>query len=276
MSEKSSKHIKYNNFIQTNPNEMDMGKSIIITSKSENLIFGPVTWRHTVATILMLVGCFAVLLIYDRIGNGRHYIASGIEIAISIVGFLLLYRGRKPYVREVAAIGVLVFIGVLARLIFGMIPHFKPMCGIVMIGGMALSGPGGFLLGTLTAFCSNILFGQGQWTPWQMFAYGVAGFLAGWLYRLRIVGKKHLIGSAIVCGFLVVAVIGPILDISTIFSAEMGFAPEIFAMYFKSGLPVNIIHASCTVLTVLVMTRPLLNRLDRMRVKYGMFGGYTS
>lgn len=249
-------------------------KSIVITSRSENLVYGKITWRHVVATLLMVVGCFVLVIAYDKMGNGRHYIASGIELAISILGYLLLFKGRKPYAREVATIGVLVFIGVLGRLIFAMIPHFKPMCGIIMIGGMALGGPGGFMVGTLTAFCSNIFFGQGQWTPWQMFAYGVGGLLAGWLYRLHIVGKKRLVLSAIICGFVTVAVVGPLLDVSTVFSAEMGFQPEIFAMYFKSGLPVNMIHAACTVLTVLVMTRPMLNRLDRMRVKYGMFGAY--
>lgn len=249
-------------------------KSVIITSKSENLILDKITWRHVIATLMMLIGCFVVLLLYNKIGNGRHYIASGIEIAISIAGYLLLFRGRKPYAREIATIGVLVFIGVLGRAIFAMIPHFKPMCGLIMIGAMALGGPGGFMVGTLTAFCSNILFGQGQWTPWQMFAYGVGGLLIGWFYRLRIVGKKRLVPTAIICGFVVVAVVGPLLDVSTVFSADMGFQPEIFAMYFKSGLPVNMIHAACTVLTVLIMTRPMLNRLDRMKVKFGMFGSY--
>lgn len=250
-------------------------EKIVITSKSDNLILDKITWRHAAATLMMVVGCFIALLFYDKSGNGRHYIASCIEIAISIAGYLLLFRGRKPYPKEIATIGVLVFIGVLGRAIFAMIPHFKPMCGIIMIGGMALGGPGGFMLGTLTAFCSNIFFGQGQWTPWQMFAYGVAGLIGGWFYRLGIVGKKRLVPTAIICGAVVVAVVGPLLDVSTVFSADMGFAPEIFAMYFKSGLPVNIIHGACTVLTVFIMTRPMLNRLDRMKVKFGMFGRYS-
>lgn len=250
-------------------------KSIVINSKSDNLVWDKISWRHVLATLIAIVGVWTLLMFYEQIGDGKHYICSGLEILLSLIAYLLMFKGRKLYVRELATIGALVFIGVLGRLIFAMIPHFKPMCGIIMIAGMALGGPGGFLVGTVTSFCSNIFFGQGQWSPWQMFAYGVGGLLAGWFYRLRIVGKKRLVLTSIICGVVVVAVVGPLLDVSTVFSADMGFAPEIFAMYFKSGLPVNIIHGACTMLTVLVMMRPMLNRLDRMKVKFGMFGRYT-
>ena len=64
-----------------------------------------------------------------------------------------------------------------------MVPFFKPLTGIVMITGMALGPEAGFLTGAISGFVSNFIFGQGPWTPWQMFAFGVAGFLTGVLAK---------------------------------------------------------------------------------------------
>ena len=36
----------------------------------------------------------------------------------------------------------------------------------------------GFLVRAVTMLTSNVLFSQGPWTPWQMFAMGIIGFLA--------------------------------------------------------------------------------------------------
>ena len=42
------------------------------------------------------------------------------------------------------------------------------------------------------------------------------------------------------------------------------------AAIYASGLPVNAIHALATFLTVLLLEKPIMEKLDRIKVKYGM------
>lgn len=54
---------------------------------------------------------------------------------------------------------------------------------MVVITAVAFGGESGFLVGAVSMLCSNIFLSQGPWTPFQMFAMGVIGFLAGVLFR---------------------------------------------------------------------------------------------
>ena len=64
-----------------------------------------------------------------------------------------------------------------------MLPQFKPVLALTIIAGVAFGGEVGFLVGAMTMLTSNMIFGQGPWTPWQMFAMGIIGFLAGVLFK---------------------------------------------------------------------------------------------
>ena len=52
-----------------------------------------------------------------------------------------------------------------------------------IIAGVAFGGEAGFLVGAIVGLVSNMFLGQGPWTPWQMFSFGIIGFLAGVLFR---------------------------------------------------------------------------------------------
>ena len=84
-------------------------------------------------------------------------------------------------------IAVMAAIAVVGRMAFFMLPQFKPVTAIVIITGISLGAEAGFLTGAVAGFVSNFFFGQGPWTPWQMFAFGIIGFLAGLLFR----GKRE-------------------------------------------------------------------------------------
>lgn len=66
------------------------------------------------------------------------------------------------------------------------LPNFKPCSAIIIITAVAFGPEAGFLTGALTAFVSNFIFGQGPWTPWQMFTWGLVGFLAGILQNAGV------------------------------------------------------------------------------------------
>lgn len=203
-----------------------------------------------------------------RLSGRGYYITSTLMIVELIVPFLLSFEHRRPQSRELVVIAVLSALAVAARVAIP-IPHFKPMFAVIMLAGVALGAESGFMVGAVSAFASNFFYGQSANTPWQMFAYGAAGMLAGLLFARGRLPKKPLILAAF--GFLsVVLIVGPLLDTASVFlMLSRPTAAGAWAMYL-SGLPVNLTQGLCTFLTMLLFAKPLLEKLDRVRLRYGM------
>ena len=205
--------------------------------------------------------------------NTHFYLVSVILILLSFGIFCLQFEHKKPQAKELVTLAVMSAIAVAARGAFVMVPHFKPMTAIIMITGMAFGARAGFLTGAMSAFVSNFIFGQGAWTPWQMFAYGIAGALAGMLRKKQIIHEEKKAKTAAV-GFLIVAIIvGPILDTSTLFLVVNEMTAESTAAIYFSGVPVNIVHGVATFATLFLICRPMMDKLNRIKIKYGMMGG---
>ena len=151
-----------------------------------------------------------------------------------------------------------------------MIPFFKPMSGIIMITGMAFGPGAGFLTGVISGFVSNFIFGQGPWTPWQMFAYGMGGALAGMLYKCKVMNEEKKIRTAVIGYLIIQFIVGPILDICAVFTMGNTVTFAYVITIFGSGVIPNAIHALATALTLLLLARPMMEKLSRMKLKYGM------
>lgn len=206
----------------------------------------------------------------------RKYYLSGLTvIVLTMAAFFLHFESRKPQARELVILAVLCALAVGSRAAFAAVPHFKPMLAIVMLTGIAFGPESGFLCGAISGFASNFIFGQGPWTPWQMFAYGIAGLLAGLLAMWGVLKKtpkgwKDVIVLA-VFGFLAILVIvGPLLDTSTFFTMATTYDTAAVLAVYAAGVPVNCIHGAAVALTMLLFGKPLLDRLRRIQIKYGM------
>lgn len=151
-------------------------------------------------------------------------------------------------------------------------PNILGPIAIIIIAGAALGSEAGFLTGAMTAFVSNFIFGQGPWTPWQVFAFGMAGFLAGILFERGIL-KKTRLPLCIFGAVVVMLVVGPILDTCTLFTMSSAMGGASAAAIYLSGLPVNATLAVATVLTLLLVSQPMFEKLDRVKMKYGMMEG---
>ncbi len=189
--------------------------------------------------ILLLIPLTLFFGVYYLGGRKYYFIALLILLEI-MLPFFMVFEGRKPQARELVVISVLCAIGTAGRAFFFM--------AVVIITGVALGGETGFLTGALTMLISNILFSQGPWTPWQMFAMGITGFLAGVLYRKGLLGRSRL--SLSVFGALC--------------------AKEILLSYYISGFPVDCVHAAATFFFLWFGAEPMLEKLDRIKVKYGL------
>ena len=152
---------------------------------------GKVNRRTWFALALMLLVVPLLLYLSVRFFHGRKYlICSLIVIVAAMLPFFMMFEGRKPKAREIMVISVLAAIGVAGRAAFFMVPSFKPVAAIVILTGVSFGGEAGFLVGCLIMMLSNMFMGQGPWTPWQMFSFGIIGFLAGILYQKGILKAR--------------------------------------------------------------------------------------
>lgn len=140
---------------------------------------------RTLAAIFLIVVMIPVTIwVGIHFFNDRKYLLVSLVIVIySMIPFFLTFESRKPQARELLIIAVLTAIAVAGRAAFFMVPSFKPVMAFVIISAVCFGAESGFLVGALSMLVSNMLFGQGPWTPWQMFSMGIIGFLAGILFQ---------------------------------------------------------------------------------------------
>lgn len=80
--------------------------------------------------------------------------------------------------------------------------------------------------------------------------------------------RRHHFGCVRFFGILLV--VGPLLDTSTFFTVATSYdAASVLAVYL-AGVPVNCVHGAAVALTMLLFGKPLLERLQRIQIKYGM------
>lgn len=228
--------------------------------------------KRTVVAALMILICIPVTLAIGLLcfEDRNYYLISLIIIALSMIPFALVFESRKPQARELVTIAVLVAIAVAGRAAFFMVPQFKPVVAIVIIAGVCFGGESGFMVGALTGFVSNFLFGQGPWTPWQMFAFGIIGFLAGILFKKGLLPKKRL-PLCVFGGLATLIIYGLIMDTASAFmftQASLSWG-TLFTLY-ATGLPFNIVHAVATVVFLLILSKPMIEKLDRVKKKFGL------
>ena len=200
----------------------------------------------------------------------KYYIISLLVVGYTMVPFFAIFEGRKPMAREVILISVLITFGVLGRGAFFMIPQFKPVIAIVILAGVTLGSQAGFMTGAMTAFVSNFFFGQGPWTPWQMFALGLMGFLAGLLVEKGVLreSKTALMIFGAIVSFMVY---GFVIDLWTVFGMGTGeniwqWAITVYAL----ALPFNIINTVATTIFLFFLAKPMIEKINRIKIKYGM------
>lgn len=180
-----------------------------------------------------------------------------------------VFEGRKPQARELMVIAVLAALGVAGRAAFFMVPSFKPVAAIVILSGVSFGGEAGFLVGCLTMMISNMFMGQGPWTPWQMFTYGLIGFLAGILYQKGIL-KPRRADLCIFGFFSVLLIFGGVMNPASVLMSYGYITKESLIAFYISGLPLDLVQAVSTVIFLWLMSRPMLEKLERIKKKYGL------
>ena len=161
-------------------------------------------------------------------------------------------------------IAVLTAITIISRAIFCMIPNMKPVAAMIIIIAVCLGPETGFLVGCLSMLLSNIFFGQGPWTPFQMLAFGLVGLIAALLKEPLKKSKLFLLVFGAVSGFLLSAV----MDVWTVIWYNGGFDVKLYFAAFITALPHTLLYVVSNVVFLYFMSKPFGEKLERIKIKF--------
>jgi len=208
---------------------------------------------------------FGVFFLNDR----KYYFISLLIVFYTMLPFVMVFENRKPQARELIVVAVLAAIAVAGRAAFFMLPQFKPVVAIVIIAGVCFGAESGFLVGAVAGFISNFFFGQGPWTPWQMFCFGIIGFLAGILFKKGFL-KKTKLPLCIFGGLATFFVYGGIINIGSLLIFTSQFSWKALLATYVSGFWFDMVHAVATVFFLYIISQPMIEKLERIKIKYGL------
>lgn len=204
--------------------------------------------------------------------NGKefYYPMAVLIIVAACVPFFVSFEKRKPSARELVVVACMTAIAVASRAAFYALPTVKPMCAIVIITAVSLGPQTGFICGVLSMFASNFIFGHGPWTPFQMLGMGAVGLIAGLIfYNKKYRSNRFLLAAA--GGILGFALYGLIVDLSSLFMFSTGFSLKNIIAIYASGFSFNLSHGITTAVILFVAGNAFTEKLDRIKIKYGMF-----
>jgi len=226
--------------------------------------------RTIAAAAMILLAIPATIYIGSYFfGDRKYYFISLLIILETMLPFAMAFESRKPQARELVIIAVLCAIAVAGRAAFFMLPQFKPVVALVIIAGVAFGGEAGFLVGAMTGFVSNFFFGQGPWTPWQMFAFGAIGFLAGILFHKGML-RREKTPLAVFGAFATLIIYGGIMNPAFVIIYQGAPTKAMFLAAYLQGIPFDLVHAAATMTFMLLVSQPMLEKLDRIKEKYGL------
>jgi energy-coupling factor transport system substrate-specific component len=184
--------------------------------------------------------------------------------AILVAGFGWYERSRPPS-QVMALVAALAALAIAGRIAFAAFPNVKPTTDIVIFAGFALGPAPGFAVGALTALVSNLWFGQGPWTPWQMTGWGLCGILGASLVLVnRNPGRLTL---AAVCGFAGIAY-GALMNFSLMATYGGDISLARFLALQSSAIPFDLAHAIGNVVIALIAGPAMVRMLVRFRQRF--------
>ena len=193
-------------------------------------------------------------------------LASYALLALALAAGFGWYERSHPSSKVLALVATLAALAALGRVAFAPLPNVKPTTDIVLLSGFALGGAPGFVVGAVGALASNVFFGQGPWTPWQMGAWGLVG-VAGAALGAATGRRLGRVPLALACGAAGLAY-GAILDFSTwvTFTGEQTLGQ--YLAISGAALPFNVAHAIGNVVFCLAFGPAVVRALLRFRARF--------
>ena len=197
--------------------------------------------------------------------GGKQYAFLTVSVAIfSCLPMFIMFEKKEHNTTRLILIAVMTALSVLGRFIFVMLPAFKPVTAMTVLTALYFGPEAGFMTGALTAVISNFYFGQGPWTPFQMFAFGMLGFFAGLLAKPLKKSRILLLAYGVLAGVFYSLV----LDVFSSLWQDNIFSWTRYGAMLISSLPMTVIYAVSNVVFLLILQKPIGEKLTRIKIKY--------
>lgn len=190
--------------------------------------------------------------------------------ALAVVALVLVlgfgwYERTHPSAKVLALVATLAALAALGRIAFAPLPSIKPTTDIVLLSGYVLGGAPGFAIGAIGALASNLVFGQGPWTPWQMVAWGGVGVLGAALGALsrRRLGRVPLALACLAGGLF----FGAVMDLASWVTFSGQQTTGQLLVIAGGSLPFNVAHAVGNLVFCLAFGPAFVRALERFRAR---------
>lgn len=226
-----------------------------------------------------------------------------VVVTLVLALFFLGYDRSRPALRQIVPTLVLAALAAAGRILFAPVPDFKPLSAIAIIAGATLGPCNGFMVGSLAALTSNFFFGQGMWSPWQMYAWGLIGYLGGFLADVGFLPDVFVAhgpgfqgsdgpespdahagnrAALIACskrtrlvrlgtlGLLSGLLYGAILNAYGVLGFVRPLTVAGAVAYVAASLPFDIVHGVATAVFLIVLYRPWTRRIKRVVRKFDL------
>lgn len=219
--------------------------------------------RRTLSVLIPAVLIPATVLVGALVFDARAHIWISLAVAVlSLVLFVAGFEQKAIGTRRTVLVSVLVALCIAGRLI----PFFKPVTALIILGAVYLGPQAGFYTGALAALLSNFIFGQGPWTPFQMLAWGLIGLFAGLLSKPLQKSRVLLLLYGLLAGIAYSAV----MDIWSVLWASGSVTASAYLAALLAALPHTVLYVLSNLLFLLICAKPIGDKLSRIKIKYGI------
>lgn len=164
---------------------------------------------YILLALALVVGTvsFVMPLIYPSSPYNFNRNPSSLGLIITLLMLLIIialifeFESTARGSKEITLISMLGAISAVSRIPFAAIPSIQPCTYLIICTGLVFGPVTGFTVGALTPLISNFFLGQGPWTLYQMFAWGLIGVLSAFLKRFRY-NTFGIIVFGFICGYL--------------------------------------------------------------------------
>lgn len=215
--------------------------------------------RYAIPFVLIPAAVALSALIFD----GQRYLIISLGIAVlAILLFMTGFEHRNIGSRRMVITAIMTALAVFGRFI----PLFKPITAICVMTAVYLGAEAGFLCGSLSVLISNIYFGQGPWTPFQMLGFGLIGLIAGYLSEPLRKSRVLLILYGVLAG----VAYSMMMDVWTVLWYSGSFDWSLYLTALVSALPFTALYAVSNAGFLLLLRKPMGEKLGRIKLKYGV------
>lgn len=219
--------------------------------------------RKSISLLTLAVAVLLLMVIFAS----KNYLLFSFGFLIVTLG-IYFWRFEKSHhnSREVVFIAIICALAVVGRIIFAALPAVKPELFILIMGAIVSGPETGFLMGTIIALTSNMYFGQGVWTPWQMFGLGVIGLVSG-----LMMNKNVPTWLLVVWGFASGFLLGWIMDIYYIIGFVNPITVKSIVASVVASFYFDFVHALFTGVLLLVVGKRWIKLFNNYKKKYDLF-----